>query len=281
MMQFYVQTKPNRARFLHYYNRMIGARIKPTAHTYKLLLDYYGTIAPIDIKTMQNTFTQLVKDKSVTVQGSHWAALINAHGCVDKDLNKAIAVFDSIEIHPSTLTSRARLPDAVVFEALINVFVTLRRTDLVPEYLERLQQSGVHMTAYIANLLIRGYATAGNIEEARKVFESLADPPVGVAAPHNHAPHDTSVPPRISPNELVYREPSTWEAMVRAELSNGNRDHAISLIKRVQERQYPDSIVHRISGIMADDAVSSWSSTPSSEVNNFASSGSSSPQKRP
>ena len=35
MMQFYVQTKPNRARFLHYYNRMINAGIKPTAHSYK------------------------------------------------------------------------------------------------------------------------------------------------------------------------------------------------------------------------------------------------------
>jgi pentatricopeptide repeat protein len=36
---------------------------------------------------------------------------------------------------------------------------------------KRLQRSGVHMTAYIANILIRGYAAAGNIEEARKVFE--------------------------------------------------------------------------------------------------------------
>jgi pentatricopeptide repeat protein len=36
MMQFYVQTKPNRARFLHYYNRMISAGIKPTAHSYKV-----------------------------------------------------------------------------------------------------------------------------------------------------------------------------------------------------------------------------------------------------
>ena len=35
MMQFYVQTKPNRVRFLHYYNRMISAGIKPTAHSYK------------------------------------------------------------------------------------------------------------------------------------------------------------------------------------------------------------------------------------------------------
>lgn len=35
MMQFYVQTKPNRARFLHYYNRMINDGIRPTAHSYK------------------------------------------------------------------------------------------------------------------------------------------------------------------------------------------------------------------------------------------------------
>jgi hypothetical protein len=77
--------------------------------------------------------------------------------------------------------------------------------------------------------------------------------------------------------------------MVRAELGNGNRDQAISLIRRVQERyassvilvdaysrnarQYPDSIVNRISGIMVDDAVSPWSSTPSSEVDNSASPG--------
>jgi hypothetical protein len=202
---------------------------------------------------MERTFTHLVKDKSVSVQGSHWAALINAHGCVGKDLDKAIAVFDSIENHPSTLTSGTRLPDAITFEALINVFVTLRRTDLIPAYLERLQRSGVHMTAYIANLLIRGYAAVGDIEQARVVFESLADPPVGVAAPNNHAPHDPSSALQISPDELVYREvssirvilqphsnahpqPSTWEAMVRAELGNGNRDHAVSLIRRVQER---------------------------------------------
>ena len=40
MMQFYVQTKPNRARFLHYYNRMISAGIKPTAHSYKVWLSF-------------------------------------------------------------------------------------------------------------------------------------------------------------------------------------------------------------------------------------------------
>jgi PPR repeat len=157
---------------------------------------------------MERTFNQLVKDKSVTVQGSHWAALINAHGCVGRDLDKAISVFNSIEQHPSTRASKMALPDAVTFEALINVFVTLRRTDLVPEYLEHFQRSGVHMTAYIANLLIRGYAAVGDIEQARIVFESLVDPPVGVAAPNNHTSHDASVQQRISPDEPIYREVS-------------------------------------------------------------------------
>ncbi|KAH9056399.1 hypothetical protein EDB87DRAFT_1233403 [Lactarius vividus] len=276
MMQFYVQTKPNRDRFLHYYNRMLSAGIKPTAHSYKLLLDCHGTIAPVDIKAMEKTFSQLVKDKTVTVQGSHWAALINAHGCVSRDLDQAIAVFNSIEKHPSTVASGLQLPDAVTFEALINVFVTLHRTDLVPEYLGHLRRFGVHMTAYIANLLIRGYAAAGDMEQARLVFESLADPPVGVAAPNNHAPH-VAAPPRISPHELVYREPSTWEAMVRAELGNSNRDHAVALIKRVQERQYPESIVNRISGIMLDGAVSPWPSAPSSEADALVSTRSHSP----
>ena len=40
MMQFYVQTKPNRDRFLYYYNRMLSAGIKPTSHSYKVCLPF-------------------------------------------------------------------------------------------------------------------------------------------------------------------------------------------------------------------------------------------------
>ena len=40
MMQFYVQTKPNRERFLHYYDRMVSMGIKPTAHSYKVSLTF-------------------------------------------------------------------------------------------------------------------------------------------------------------------------------------------------------------------------------------------------
>ncbi|KAI0052646.1 hypothetical protein FA95DRAFT_1675016 [Auriscalpium vulgare] len=266
MMQFYVQTKPNRARFLYFYSRMVSACIKPTAHTYKLLLDAHGSIEPVDFKSMEKTFAQLQRDRSVQVQGSHWAALVNAYGCVKKDLDKAITVFDSIATHPSTLSSGLQLPDAVTYESLINVFVTLRRADLMPAYIARLRDSGIHMTAYIANILIRGYAAVGDVEQARLIFESLVDPPVGVAAPNNHTPHDTRATHFAGADDPVYREPSTWEAMVRAELGSGNRDHAIALLERVRSRQYPESIYNRISGIMLDDSVSPWPSEPSASV---------------
>ncbi|OAX33626.1 hypothetical protein K503DRAFT_775423 [Rhizopogon vinicolor AM-OR11-026] len=253
MMQLYAHTKPDRERVLHYYDQLLLAGVKPSAHTYKLLIDAYGTIEPVDVDAMEGVFKLLRNNSAVPLQGSHWAALINAYGCVKKDLDKAISTFDSI---PS--------PDAVAYESLINVFVTNKQMALAPTYMEKLKSSGVHMTAYIANLLIKGYAAIGDIEEARRIFEGLVDPPSGVAASGNHVPHEgsqqhVSSPPSPSPS---YREPSTWEAMFRAELGNGYRDRAVALLARLQERQFPVAVYNRIRGIMSDDSVSPWAASP-------------------
>lgn len=170
-------------------------------------MDAYGTIEPVNITAMEQTFATLCADKSVQVQGTHWGSLINAYGCGQKDFDRAIEVFESIASHPSTRQGTP-MPDAVSYEALINVFVTLRRTDLIPVYMDRFQSSGVHMTAYIANLLIKGYAIAGELEKARAVFAGLVDPPTGVAAPNNHAPHELAAATRVHPHAPVYREVS-------------------------------------------------------------------------
>jgi len=257
MMQLYTYTRRNREKVLHYYDSMVSAGVRPTAHTYKLLMDAYGTIEPVDIPAMEQTFATLCADKSVRVLGTHWGSLINAYGCVRKDLDRAMEVFEGIASNPSTREG-VPMPDAVSYEALINVFVTLRRTDLIPVYMDRFQSSGVHMTAYIANLLIKGYAVAGELEKARCVFASLVDPPTGVAAPNNHAPHELDAVTKVHPNAPVYREPSTWEAMVRAELGNGNREEAVALLEKMQARQFPAAVYSRISGIMLDGSVSPW-----------------------
>lgn len=250
MMQLYTTTKPNRERALFFYNKLRVEGIAPTAYTYKLLMDAYGKIDPVDIGTMEQIWAALQSDRTVELQGSHFASLIYVYGCVQKDFDKAIAVFNAIPT-----TERAPARDAVVFEALINTLVEHKRTDLMPEYVSMMSSEGVHMTAYIANFLIKGYAAVGDMPQARAIFESLVDPPSGVAAVHNHAPHEPAVSPVIDPMEPVYREPSTWEAMVRAELGSGNRDNANALLERLQARCYPEAVYNRISGILIDHSM--------------------------
>ncbi|KDQ14133.1 hypothetical protein BOTBODRAFT_32920 [Botryobasidium botryosum FD-172 SS1] len=257
MIQFFVNTKPSRERALYYYNALLRNQIRPTAHTYKLMLDCYGAIEPVDTRSMEQVFARIVSDSSVKVQGTHWAALINSWGCISKDLDKAIAIFDSIATHPSTARSATAMPDAVVYEAMINVLVTNKRMDLIPTYLERLRNSNVHMTAYIANFVIKGYAALGDVTRAREVFESLQDPPTGVAASHNHASHEGDSTAPVDPSAPVYREPSTWEAMVRAELGAGERQRALDLLERMDHRMFPPAVVTRIRGIVRGDDIAS------------------------
>jgi len=164
-------------------------------------MDAYGSIEPIQLDQMEAVFEELQKDKRVQVAGTHIASLINAYGCVARDFDKAISVFDSIGQTPG-----APPPDAVVFEAVINVLVAHKRTDLLPVYVSKMVEAGVHMTAYIANFLIKGYANVGDMGQAREIFESLSNPPSGVAAPNNHAPHTPEEGQSVPVMEPVYRE---------------------------------------------------------------------------
>lgn len=158
---------------------------------------------------MEQVFQELVNNSRLELQGTHFATLINAYGCVAKDLDKALAVYTSIFDHP-----RKPTVDALVFEAIANVCVAHRRIDLMPQFVSKMNDVGVHMTAYIVNVMIKGYAAVGDIESSRELFERLVDPPEGIAALHNHAPHDPSSIPSVSPMEPVYREVSFFSFYV-------------------------------------------------------------------
>ncbi|KAF8996793.1 hypothetical protein BDQ17DRAFT_1363957 [Cyathus striatus] len=219
----YTSTKPNRERALFYFEGMRKVDVQPSAYSYKLMIDAYGALEPIDSEKMEEVFQELRNAPDVKLQGIHFAALINSYGCVQKNVDKAIEVFESI---PSYKVPEAL--DAVVFEAIFNMAA-----------------AGVHMTAYIANTLIKGYALWG-----------LMDAPVGVAAPNNHAPHDPEMTQNVSPTAPVYREPSTWEAMIRAELGAGNRAEAEALLERLRTRYaISEAVFNRISGILLDHTM--------------------------
>lgn len=96
------------------------------------------------------------------------------------------------------------------------------------------------------------------MEAARNVFESLIDPPSGVAAAGNHStdrnskrhrPTIVSTPSGSSAASSnvggmggeVYREPSTWDIMVRSELGAGENVRAVALLRRLEGRAFPEA----------------------------------------
>ncbi|KAK4055608.1 hypothetical protein OIV83_000154 [Microbotryomycetes sp. JL201] len=258
MIQFYVSTKPNRERALYYYNQLVAARVQPTAHTYKLLLDAYGSIGEPDLTSLENVFRTLCQDRSVTVAGVHWASIINAYGVVVKDLDKAIGIFDSIEQHPTTVKSGSKLPDAVVYESLLNALLANDRADLCERYVQDMDRRGVRKTAYVANCLIKAYAAQGDMQSARNAFGSMADPPTGVAAAGNHPvdrhpKHQHHVSTSLPASSPVFREPSTWETMIKAELGASEGKRAIELMQRVEQRGFPEAVVRRLRGLLTQE----------------------------
>lgn len=50
MIQYFLNTKRDRSKVLAYYERMQARNIKPTMHTYKLLVDAHASLEPIDME---------------------------------------------------------------------------------------------------------------------------------------------------------------------------------------------------------------------------------------
>lgn len=140
------------------------------------------------------------------------------------------------------LFRRAKLTTSV---ALLNVFVENQRQDLIPKLLESIKASNIHQTAYISNLLIRGYASSGDMSKSREVFEAMVDPPMGAAANGNH-PNDLD----SIDSAVVFREPSTWTEMIKAELEAKSVTNAKKLISRMEERMYPLAVTSKIASLI-------------------------------
>ncbi|ORX36254.1 hypothetical protein BD324DRAFT_628072 [Kockovaella imperatae] len=260
MMQYHLTTSPNRDAVLHYYNGLVSTGVPPSSHTYKLLLDAFAVLPPIDIQSLERIFNELVADRRVPVQGTHWASLITAHGIYNADPDKALAIFRSISAHPTAAVNLGTEP--VVWEAILNVTSQQASVDQMEQLHREMIESGAQATAYVYNILIGGYARAGQIDNARSVFNSMGDSVSGVAAPNNHPQLLTSSghvkPSTITdqPTHVVYREPSTYEAMIRAELSNGTRENAESVLRMMEARCYPVAVFMRAEHLISDHNVS-------------------------
>lgn len=212
MMQFFLTTKRDRSKVLAYYERMRAKRIEPTTHTYKLLIDTYATLEPIDMEAAESVLER-VRNGGAVPEAVHYSSLIHAKGCVAHDMEGARRLFDSV------LADARIRPQACLYQALFESMVANHQIADTDAILADMQARRVEMTPYIANSLIHGWALAQNIEKAKAIYEAVPE---------------------------SRREPSTYEAMTRAYMAVEDRAAAMGVVNEGLSRGYPAAVAGKI-----------------------------------
>lgn len=216
IIQYFLNTKRDRAKVLQYYGRMRSRDIKPTSHTYKLLIEAYATLEPVNLPAAE-TVLEDMKANGIAPEAVHYGSLIHAKGCVLSDMEGARAVFDSV------LSDASIRPTDNLYQNLLEAMVANHQVGGTGDILIDMQSRGIKMTPYIANTLIHGWAGAGNFQKANEVYQNLG---------------------------VEKREPSTYEAMTRAFLSAGDRESANAVVKEMLSKGYPSAVADKVLGLL-------------------------------
>lgn len=212
MMQFFLTTKRDKSKVLAYYERMKAKGITPTSHTYKLLVDTYATLDPVDMVAAEQVL-EMIRTSGQRPEAVHYASLIHARGCVMHDMEGARKIFDSV-IQDSVVP-----PNASIYQALFEAMVANHRVVDTKAILEDMWARRVELTPYIANTLIHGWAAEKNIDKAQSIYDAVV---------------------------REKREPSTYEAMTRAFLAVEQREQAKGVVGEMLTRGYPSAVVNKV-----------------------------------
>ncbi|KAJ5160233.1 uncharacterized protein N7482_007237 [Penicillium canariense] len=212
MIQYFLNTKRDRSKVLAYYERMQARNIKPTMHTYKLLIDAHASLDPVDMPAAERVIAEMQAAGSQP-DAVHYASLIHAQGCVQHDLPAARKVFDAV------LADRRVRLQPCLYQALFEGMVATNHVADTEDIVRGMKQRHVEMTAYIANTLIHGWAAEGNVAKAKTIYDSIG---------------------------IDKREPSTYEAMTRAFLGADERAAAAGIVQEMMSRGYPSAVANKI-----------------------------------
>ncbi|KAI9928398.1 hypothetical protein ASPWEDRAFT_50403 [Aspergillus wentii DTO 134E9] len=221
MIQYFLNTKRDRSKVLAYYERMQARNIKPTMHTYKLLIDAHASLEPVDMAAADKVL-EAIKASGQQPEAVHYASLIHAKGCVMHDMDAALEVFNSV-----VSNSKVRLQPCL-YQALLEAMVANRRVADSDAIVKDMAARRVEMTAYIANTLIHGWAAEGNVANAKAIYDSVG---------------------------INKREPSTYEAMTRAFLTSEDREGASRTVQEMMSRGYPTAVACKILDLVGTASV--------------------------
>ena len=212
LMQFFLTTKRDSQKVLSYYHRMQARNIQPTMHTYKLLIDTYATLEPVNLAAAEGVL-DTIRASGQHPEAVHYAALIHAKGCALHDMDGARRIFNEVLAHENIR------PQACLYQALFESMVANHCVEQTTEMLDQMYAHKVDMTPYIANTLIHGWAMESDITKSKAIFDDVG---------------------------LEKREPSTYEAMTRAFLTARDRDGALTTAHEMLSRGYPAAVSSKI-----------------------------------
>ena len=212
LLLFFLITKRDSKRVLAYYERMQKNSIQPTMHTYKLLIDTYATLDPINLEAAEGILN-MIRASGQRPDAVHYASLIHAKGCVLHDMDGARRIFDEV------LSNGEVRPQACLYQALFESMVANHCVKDTEAIIDDMSAKRVEMTPYIANTLIHGWAMEKNIAKSKAVFDSV---------------------------DVERREPSTYEAMTRAFLTAEDRESAMGSVNEMLSRGYPSAVSGKI-----------------------------------
>jgi len=217
MLQYYVHTKRDRKAALEVYDKLrTAAGLTPSAHTYKLLIDMYSTIEPVDVEAAYNVL-KIIKEDNSEATTQHFAALLFARGVGQGDLEGAKQFYQEL-----VKNKRVR-PDKAVFQALLEAYVMNDNVRETPKVLEEMVNYGVDLNAYMANILIRGWASA-SLAKSVGLFDYIFQ--AGIA------------------------EPSSYESIIRAFMYHGDLVSAGNVLNLMRSNGYPQPVIQKVESLL-------------------------------
>lgn len=243
MIQFYVRQQPNRTRALEYVSEMYKRRIRPSAHTYKLMIEMYANITPTDMVTAHRMLTEMERRHGIRPEPTHYATLIYSYGILQRDVRSAEQVFETMHVQP----------DEVVFQALLDTLITNGHMDRAENlYYHMLQTIHKSPSPYIENLFIRGYGQQGNLAKAEHIFSTMTDDKLLRSSSSFSTTTSSSSSDDHQPMAIVVREPSTYETMVRAYIDNGRIDKAKDILDMMAKRDFPSKVLATVADLVLE-----------------------------
>lgn len=214
MIQYYVQQKPNREKALEYYNLSKQFDLKPSHHTYKLLMEAYANIPAYDMLTAHKLLTEMNKRHGLKPSASHYATLIRSYGCLHRDVQSALAVYREMQ-------KAGIKADESVYQAMLNTYIENNNMEQAEKLYQDMVKQGTKSSSYIENLFITGYGAQGHLDKAEKVFNKMSDN-----------------------SKSLSREPSTYEAMAKAYINNKEIEKAQKVLDQMRTRDFPPKVVN-------------------------------------